>query len=153
MGISVGCQILSRVTDELFTELKGKCLNFLEDVVVYWPSVKDQVIYLRKVLGSLKRARYTLNPEGTLGATKIKYLGHMLSSRGIKMLSDRIAAIQRYPHPTNLKALRRFIGMVGFYARFIPGYSRKTTMLHGLKRKDVQFVWCRENQVALEPLQ
>jgi len=107
--------------------------------------VKDQVAYLREVFGRLKRARYTFNPEVTLGATEIKYLGHVFSSRSFKMLPDRFTAIQRYPHPTTLRALRKFIDTVGFYARFIPGYSRKTTMLHGLKRKDVQFVWCSEH--------
>jgi len=45
-----------------------------------------------------------------------------------------------------------FICMVGSYARFIPGYSRKTAVLHGLERKDVQFVWCSEHQAALESL-
>jgi hypothetical protein len=63
-----------------------------------------------------------------------------------EVLPDRIAAIQRYPRPTNLRALRRFIGMVGFYARFIPDYSRKAPVLHGLKRKVKQFVWCSEHQ-------
>lgn len=105
-----------------------------------------------EVLRRLKRARFTLNPEVTLGATEFKYLGHTLSSRSIKIFPDRTAAIQRYLHPTNLRALRRVIGMVRFYARFIPGSFRKTAVLHGLKKKDVQFVWRSEHQAAIETL-
>lgn len=117
---------------------------------MYWPSVKCIVTHLREDLGRLQRARFTLNPEFTLGATEIKYQGHTLSLRRIQTLPDRTAAIQRYPHPTNLRDLRRFMGMVGFYARSITVYSRKNAVLHGLNRKDVQFVWRSEHQAAFE---
>jgi len=63
---------------------------------------------------------FTLNPEKvTLGAMEIKYLGHLLSSRGIWILPDRIAIIQRYPRPTNLE-----FEEVHRYGRFLyPVYS------------------------------
>jgi hypothetical protein len=137
MGISVECQGLSRVIDELLADLKGQYVfNFLDDLVVYSPSVEGHLVHVREVLGRLQEAGFTLNPdEVTLGATEIKYLGHLLSSRGIRILPDRIAIIQRYPRPANLRALRRFIGIVSFYARFIPDYSHKAAVLHGLKGK------------------
>ena len=63
-----------------------------------------------------------MNPDKVvLGASEIKYLGHLLSSCGVKILLERVTAIKKYPCPTNLTSLRRFIGKVGFYARFIPG--------------------------------
>jgi len=68
------------------------------------------------------------------------------------VLPDRIEAIQRYPRPTNLRALRRFLGMVGFYARFVPEYSRKVATLHALKRKDVPYVWDEEHQRTFDSL-
>jgi hypothetical protein len=93
-------------------------------------------------MGRLQTVGLTLNPDKvTFGAMEIKYLGHLLSSRGIRILADRVAVIQSYPRPTNLRALRRFIGMVGFYARFIPDYSRRAAVLQGLKKKGVPFVW------------
>jgi hypothetical protein len=88
----------------------------------------------------------------TFGATEIKYLGHLLSSRGIRILPDRVAAIQKYPRPTNLRALRRFIRMVGFYAPFVPDYFGRAAVLHGLKKKGVPFVWRNEHQAAFETL-
>jgi hypothetical protein len=76
---------------------------------------------VRDFLNRHQRAGFTLNPvKVVIGATEIKYLGHLLSARVVKILLDRVAAIQRYLRPTNLRALRRFMGMVGFYARFIP---------------------------------
>jgi hypothetical protein len=76
-----------------------------------------------------------------MGASEINYLGHLLSPQGVTVLPDRVEAIQRYPRPTNLRTLRRFLGMLGFYGRFISEYSDKAAMLHALKRKDVPFVW------------
>jgi transposase InsO family protein len=154
MGISIGCQGLSRVIDELFVDLKGQYVfNFLDDLVVYSSTVKEHVGHVWEVLGRLQRAGFTLNPEKvTLGATEIKYLGHLLSPRGIRILPDRVSAIQEYPRPANLRALRRFIGMVGFYGCFIPQYVEVAAVLYGLKKEEVPFVWRAEHQTAFDRL-
>ena len=151
MAISIGCQGLSRVIDELFADLKGQYVfNFLDDLVVYSSSVEAHAGHVREVLSTLQQAGFTLNPDKvTLGATEIKYLGHLLSPRGIRILPDRVVSIRQYPRPANLRALRRFMGMVGFYARFISGYADVAAVLHGLKKKGVSFVWLAENRPRL----
>jgi hypothetical protein len=94
-----------------------------------------------------------LSPEKvTQGANEIKSLGHLLSPRGIRIFPDWVAAIQEYPRPANLRALRRFMGMVGFYACFIPNYADVAAVLHGLKKKGVPFVWRVEHQAAFDRL-
>jgi hypothetical protein len=154
VGVSVGCQGFSRVIDELFADLKGKYIfNFLDDLIVYSSSMEKHRENVREILNRLQEAGFTLNPEKvTFGATEINYLGHKLSSNGISILPDRVSAMQNYPRPTNLRALRRFIGMVGFCARFISDYSRKTAALHALKKKGVRFIWGSEHQEAFESL-
>jgi hypothetical protein len=139
MGISVGCQGLTRVVDELFTDLKERFVfNFVDDLIVYSPSIEDHRIHVREVLNRLNGAGFTLNPEKVVfGATEIKYLGHLISGRGVKILPERVLAVQQYPRPTSLRALRRFMGMVCFYARFIPGYGDIAVVLHSLKKKGV----------------
>ena len=87
-----------------------------------------------------------------IGAAEIKYLGHLLSSRGISVLPDRVAAIKAYPRPTNLRNLRRFVGMTGFYAPFVPEYSRRAAVLHALKRNVVRFMGTEEHQTAFVSL-
>jgi len=88
------------------------------------------------VLGKLEKAGFTLNKEKiVLDTSEIKYLGHLISSKGIKVLPERVEVVQRYPRPKNLRGLRRFIGMVGFYDRFIPTYSSIAAPLHALKEK------------------
>jgi hypothetical protein len=153
MGISVGCQGLSRVVDKLFSDLKGRFVfNFLDDLVVYSASKEEHLEHVKEVLGRLQVAGFTLNPEKiVLGVSEIKYLGHSLSNRGVRVLPDRVESIRKFPSPKNLRALR-FMGMVGFYARFIPDYADVAAVLHSLKKKGVSFVWREEHQVAFEKL-
>jgi hypothetical protein len=153
MGINIGSQGLSCVVDQVFADLKGKFVfNFLDDVV-YSSSVAEHVVHMRMVLDRLQGAGFTLNPDKvTLASREIKYLGYLLSAEGIKILPERVTAIQNYPRPQNLRAVRRFLGMVGFYARFIPDYSRVAEPLHALKRKGAKFVWNAEQQGAFESL-
>ena len=154
MGISVGSQGLSRVIDELFADIKGNFIfNYLDDLVVYSRSVKEHATHVRIALRRLQGAGFTLNPDKmTLGTTEIKYMGHLLSPRGIRVLPERVATIEAYPVPTNLTSLRRYLGMVGFYARFIPHFSKCAAVLHSLKRKGTKFEWTPQHQEAFESL-
>jgi hypothetical protein len=116
--------------------------------------MEDHIEHLREVLSRLQQAGFTLNSEKvTLGAMAITFLGHLLSSRGVKALPDRVAAIKSYPRSTNLRTLRRFVGMVGFYARFIPDFSGKAAALHSFKKKGIPFVWGKKQQEAFKSLE
>jgi hypothetical protein len=138
----------------LFSDLKGDFVfNFLDDLVVYSRSTAEHEGHVREVLRRLQSAGFTLNPDKVMfGVAEIKYLGHVLSSHGIKVLPDRVTAIKNYPRSSNLRTLRRFLGMVGFYARFIPEFSAKAAILHGLKKKGACFVWGSEHNSAFESL-
>ena len=98
MGISVGSQGLSRVVDELFVDLRGDFVfNYLEDEVIYSCALEDHARHVRVVLYRLQSAAFTLNfSKFTIAASEIEYLGYLLSSRGISVLPDRVAAINSY---------------------------------------------------------
>jgi hypothetical protein len=67
-------------------------------------------------------------------------------------LPDRVEAISQFPPPKKLKAVRRFLGMVGFYANFIKNFSQLAETLHALKRKNAAFVWDESQRKAFEQL-
>jgi hypothetical protein len=101
MGISTDSKGLTRVIDELFSEEKSNFVFiYLDDLVVYSASIHDHAVRLRVVLHQLQDVEFTLNPDKiTTGEAEIKYLSHLLSARGIRVLPDRIQAIQNYPPP------------------------------------------------------
>ena len=107
----MGSQGLTRIIYELFADLKGNFVfNYLDDLIVYSRSVKEHAAHVRVVLQRLKDAGFNLYPDKiVIEATGFKYLGHLLSSRGISVLPDRVAAIKAYIRSTNLRTLKRFL--------------------------------------------
>jgi transposase InsO family protein len=154
MGISVGCQVLSRVIDSLFGDLHHKFVyNFMDDLVVYSSSFEEHLEHLKEIFARLEKAGFTLNRDKLrLAQREIPFLGHIVSGEGVRILPGRVEAITAFPPPTNLKAVRRFLGMAGFYARFIHGFSQLAEPLHALKRKNAKFVWGEAQQTAFQQL-
>jgi hypothetical protein len=154
MGISVGCQVLSRVVDSLFGDLKHQFVyNFMDDLVVYSRSYAEHLGHLKEIFTRLERAGFTLNREKLhLAQSEIAFLGHAVSAQGVKVLGERVEAIRNFPPPKNLRGVRRFLGMAGFYARFVPQFSQIAEPLHHLKRKNVKFVWGDPQQTAFDQL-
>jgi hypothetical protein len=101
----------------------------------------------------LEKAGFTLNRDKFhLAQREISFLGHSVWAQGSKVLPAPIEAIRDFPLPRNLKAVRRFLRMVGFYGRFIERFSQIAELLHALKRKNVRFVWGETQQAAFERL-
>jgi len=154
IGIRVRAQALSRFVDELFGDLMGRYVfNFLDNLVVYSSLPEESVTNLQEVLSRFKRSGFTPNRDKVvLGASEIKYLCHLISVRGVKILPEKVTAMQDYPRPAILRSLRRFIGMVDFYARFIPSYGSVVAPLHELRKKGVSFCWRETHQAAFDSL-
>jgi hypothetical protein len=89
MGVSIGCQTLSRVLDTLFGGLKGKFLyNFMDDLVVYSTSFSEHLNQLREIFVRLERAGFVLNRDKLhLVQREISFLGHSLSAERIKSIT------------------------------------------------------------------
>ncbi|PNF23233.1 hypothetical protein B7P43_G18987, partial [Cryptotermes secundus] len=154
MGISVGCQILSRVVDSLFGDLKHRYVyNFMDDVLVYSRTVEHHLVHLKEVFCRLEKAGFTLNwDKMQLMKSKIKFLGHSLSEAGVDVLPERIDALREFPPTKYLKAVRRFLGMVGFYGNFMKDFSLLAELLHPLKCKDARFIWGDSQERAFKAL-
>ena len=79
-----------------------------------------------------------------LGYEEISVLGHRVAHQGVKPDPDKISAIQRITRPPHLTAVRAFLGLVGFYRRFIPQFAKLAKPLTFLMSKEVQFTWGEE---------
>ena len=71
----------------------------------------------------------------------IQYLGHIISGDGIKPIPEKLSSIQQVPHPYTPKVVKKFLGLVGYYRKFIPQYADIARPLNALSRKDTEFVW------------
>ena len=82
----------------------------------------------------------------------MEYLGYIVSEHGIAADPKKVEAVDCYPVPTDLKALRSFLGLASYYRRFIPCFSAIASPLHALTRKDAPFNWSEECQQSFEKL-
>jgi hypothetical protein len=128
LGISVGCQVLSRVVDTLFGDLNHRFVyNFMDDLVVYSNSFEEHLLHLKEVFARLKKAGFTLNRDKLrLAQREIPFLIHLVSGEGVRILPGRVEAITVFSPPTNLKAVRRFLGMAGSSTAF-PSWRNLST--------------------------
>jgi hypothetical protein len=83
----------------------------------------------------------------------VKYLGFIISTSGTKMDPAKVATVQEWPEPQNVKDVYSFLGFANFYRQFVKGYSQIVAPMTWLTRKDTRFVWSEECSKSFETLQ
>ncbi|KAJ0704368.1 putative nucleotidyltransferase, Ribonuclease H [Helianthus annuus] len=132
--------------------LRKSVLVFFDDILVYSKSLEQHVDHLKEVLNVLRNAKlYARLSKCAFGGESVEYLGHIISKEGVATDPKKIEAIQQWPRPTNVKQLRGFLGLSGYYRRFIQSYGILAKPLTSLLRKD-RFVWTDETTSAFERL-
>lgn len=140
-GVSNAPEIFHRTFTEIFEGIEGVKI-YIDDIIIYAKTEKEHDEILKRVLERAKERGVRFNKQKCkLKQQAVKYIGHILTDKGIKMDSDKIEAINRIPVPNNAKELSRFLGMVTYVARFIPNLSSLTSNLRKLTTKDIQWDW------------
>ena len=108
------------------------------------------MVHLNTLLNILRReSLYAKESKCDLGMIDLLYLGHIISVEGIHMDPKNIRAIVEWPSAVNLTQLRGFIGLCGFYRRFVDVYSKHAALLTDLMRKGA-FLWTPEAQECFD---
>ncbi|GBG70931.1 hypothetical protein CBR_g8232 [Chara braunii] len=142
------------MTNEFRAMLDRFVLVYLDDILVYSRSLEDHLEHLRRVLERLPRAKYKVSRyKCEFVRQELEYLGHFVTPEGISPLSDKIQAIQEWSEPRNITDVRSFLGLAGYYQRFIKGYSKIVAHLTKLQCEDRPFDFgedARESFFALK---
>jgi len=139
--------------NQLFAPLmRNGVLVFMDDILVYSTSWEEHLLLLRKVFDIIQKHQFFLKLSKCCFAQKeIEYLGHCISARGVATKPSKITAVQQWPTPKNLKELRGFLGLTGYYRRFVHHYGIIARPLTNLLKKK-QFQWTPQATLAFEAL-
>ncbi|GBG75350.1 hypothetical protein CBR_g19983 [Chara braunii] len=113
------------MTNEFRAMLDRFVLVYLNDILAYSWSLENHLEHLRRVLKMLSRAKYTaIRDKCGFVRQELEYLGYFVTQEGINPLSDKIEAIQEWSEPRNVTDVHSFLGLAGYYQRFIKEYSK-----------------------------
>ena len=117
-------------------------LVFLDDILVYSKDGEEHAEHLRLTLQLLREHQlYEKLSKCDFYRDRIQYLGHVISKEGISVDPEKIEAIMNWPTPRNVRDVRYFMGLAGYYMRFIEGFSKVAHAITSLQRQGIKFEW------------
>jgi hypothetical protein len=123
-------------------------LVFFDDILIYSSTWVEHLQYVRLVLQTLRHNKLAVKQSKcSFGASSIDYLGHIISNNVVAMDPTKVEAVQAWPRPTIVKALRGFLGLTGYYRKFIQNYSLVARPLTQLLKKEA-FAWNTDAEQA-----
>ena len=123
---------------------------YLDDVIVFSGTVDEHGVHLVKVLGIISRHGLKLKlSKCEFAKTRVRYLGHILDGNGIHVDPEKVVAVKNMPSPKKVVELQSFLGMVGYYRRFISGFAKIAHPLIKLLKKKEKWLWTDECEQAV----
>jgi hypothetical protein len=154
MGLCTSANNYQRMMEKVFRGLIGvTVLVFIDDIVVYSPTIQQHLAHLREVLERCRQHKLQLSPRKCFIAyTELEYLGFRISGNGILPSPKKIMAISNAKKPTTVREVRAFIGLASYYRRFVPRFAEIARALNWLVKKKSRWQWSDEQQQAFEEL-
>ncbi|KAK5784835.1 hypothetical protein PVK06_039374 [Gossypium arboreum] len=126
---------------------------FIDDILVYSRNETEHAEHLRLVLQILRdKQLYAKFSKCEFWLREVSFLGHVVSASGIRVDPNKISAILNWKPPRNITEVRSFLGLAGYYRRFVKGFSTIATPMTKLLQKDVKFEWTEKCQKSFDQL-
>ena len=136
--------------ENLLQGLKHVCV-YLDDILVTGSSKRNHLENLTEVLGRLEKAGMRLKQSKCqFMLPAVEYLGHKISEKGLQPMEGKVRAIAEAPAPQNVSQLKAFLGMLNYYAKFLPNISSRLAPLYKLLQKAVKWAWGPAQQEAFK---
>jgi hypothetical protein len=126
---------------------------FIDDILVYSQNEQEHVEHLRKVLQRLRDCQlYAKLSKCKFWISEVLFLGHIINRDGLAVDPKKVEVILDWKAPKDVRGIKSFIGMAGYYRRFIEGFSKISRLMTALLAKKVEFKWTPASQESFEML-
>ena len=153
-GLTNAPAAFMELMNRIFQPLLDICvIVFIDDILVYSKSNQEHEEHLRDVLSILREKKlYAKFSKCEFWLNEVAFLGHVISGKGISVDPRKIEAVVEWEVPTNVTEVRSFLGMAGYYRRFVEGFSRIAQPLTKLTKKNMKFVWGDDCEQSFQEL-
>lgn len=153
-GLSTAPATFQSAMNSIFSaQIRKSVLVFVDDILVYSKTPAEHAAHLRTVFQNLERNKlYLKRSKCTFAQPSLEYLGHIISKSGVATDPAKIESVKNWPKPVNAKQLRGFLGLAGYYRKFIRNFGAICRPLTNLLKKNVQFIWTRDEQCSFMAL-
>lgn len=154
MGLVNSPATYQRLMEQIMSGLQYEtCLIYLDDCIVYSQTFEEHIERLDEVLSRMSKANLKFTPKKChLFKQEVKFLGHVVSEKGIATCEDKVTAVKEWPLPTCVKDIKSFLGLASYYRRYIKSFSTISAPLNKLTQKGETFKWTPECQTAFDTL-
>jgi hypothetical protein len=149
-GLHSAAGTFQALVDRLFTpDLEPYVFAYLDDIIVSTPDFETHLNILRIVFDKLKKAGLTLKESKCeFCKPELRYLGYVVNRQGLNVDPAKVSAVVDMPQPKGVRDVRRLIGMMSWYRRFVPNFSTMVAPLTNLTKKKTRFTWTPECEGA-----
>ncbi|GJX12966.1 putative reverse transcriptase domain-containing protein [Tanacetum coccineum] len=124
---------------------------FIDDILIYSKDKKEHEEHLKAILELLKKEKlYAKFSKCEFWIPKVQFLGHVIDSRGIHVDPAKIESIKDWASPKTPTEIRQFLGLAGYYRRFIEGFSKIAKSMTKLTQKGIKFDWGEKEENAFQ---
>jgi hypothetical protein len=153
-GLTNAPSTFMQLMNSIFMEFLDKfVVIFIDDILIYSPSEEEHSNHLRLVLEKLREHRlYAKFSKCEFWKNQVEFLGHVLSAKGVAVDPSKVNAVQEWKQPQSVTQIRSFLGLAGYYRRFIEGFSAIAKPMTELLKKDKKFVWSPKCEESFQEL-
>lgn len=151
-GLVSAPECFQRVMDEILSGCEGM-VCYLDDIYVEGRNKEEHDARLQKVFDRLNLRGVILNQEKCIiGVPELEFLGHVISSNGIRPASSKVEALISFRRPENVAEVKSFLGLANYLNKFIPNLATLDEPLRRILRHSTKFVWSEEQQTAFDTI-
>ena len=134
-------------------QLDNSVIVFLDDILIYSKNKNDHIKHVDKVLSLLRENKlYAKSSKCEFFKSEISFLGHVINGNGVTMEKSKVDAVTNWPTPKDITDVRAFLGLAGYYRKFVNNFSKISAPLSELLKKENKFEWGEKQTLALETL-